>query len=164
MVFIGVITDNEDYEYIKKELLKDNQNLSIELININENNVQNMKNIKFETIVIGDEIIKIKKQKICIDNIINNSKYLIINSDNNISNINIEDTTIQIITYGMNQKATVTASSIKEDQILICVQRNIKRINGKIIEMQEFKRKAEKIRNNKVYNLLIVFILEQLYK
>ena len=101
--------------------------------------------------------------KTYIDNILNCSKYLVINTDNNVVNINIENNNMEIITYGMNQKATVTASSIKEDEILICLQRNIENINGKVIEMQEFKKKGEKIRNEEIYIILDAFILEQIY-
>ena len=163
MSFVGIISNNEIYEFIKKELLKDITNKKLELININKNNIQNIKNVKFETIIVCGDLQEMKMQNFYISSILNNSKYLIINTDNNVINIEIDNSNIQIITYGMNQKATVTASSIKEDEILICLQRNIKNINDQTIEIQEFKKKEEKIRNEEIYNYLVIFILEQIY-
>lgn len=163
MSFVGIISSNEIYEFIKKELLKDNMKKNIELININKSNIQNVKNVKFETIIVCDDLHEMKMKNSYINSIIDNSKYLIINTDNNLENIDIENNNIQIITYGMNQKSTVTASSIKEDEILICLQRNIKNINNKTIEIQEFKKKEEKFINNQIYNYLVIFILEQIY-
>ena len=160
MSFVGIISNNQTYECVKRELLKDNMNTKLELININKNSIQNIKNVKFETVVVCDDLMEMNREKNFINNILNNCRCLLINTDNNVSNINIENNNIQIITYGMNQKATVTASSIKEDEILICLQRNIENINNDIIEIQEFKKK---VKNNEIYNNLAVFILEQLY-
>lgn len=163
MSFIGIISNSEIYDFIKREMLKDRKSAKLELININKNNIQNMKNVKFETVVVCDDLIDMKSEKNYINNIINNSKFLLINTDNNINDIKIEKDNIQIITYGMNQKATVTASSIKEDEILICLQRNIKNINNNTIEIQEFKEKIIKKENNEIYNYLVIFILNHLY-
>ena len=163
MSFVGLISKSSDYEFIKNELSGFKNDLKLDLININKNNIKNIKNVKFETIVVCDDLKELKTQKIFADNIINNANFLLINTDNNVSSFNIKNDNIQIITYGMNQKATVTASSIKEYEVLICLQRNIENTKGIIIEMQEFKKKREKIRNEEIYNLLVVFILEQLY-
>lgn len=163
MSFIAIISSFEDYEFIKNEILKNNINKNIKLINVNQDNITNMKNIKFETVIICKDLNKMKNHQAQIYNIIKKSKYLIINTDINTDNLNIEDSTIQTITYGMNQKATVTASSIKEDEILICLQRNIENIYGKKIEIQESKKMSKIITQNIIYNLLIEFIIEQLY-
>lgn len=161
MSLIGIVSDHDNYSFIKNEIKKDNYGNNIQLININNESIQNMKNIRFETIVILEEL---KNKNDFIENILNSSKNLIINTDNNSSNIKIKNTTIQIITYGMNQKATVTASSIKEENILICLQRNIQNIQGKTIEIQENCRKLKENSYNKIYDLLIIYTLEQLYK
>lgn len=163
MSFIAIISSFEDYEFIKNEILKNNINKNIKLINVNQDNITNMKNIKFETVIICNDLNKMKNHQAQIYNIIKKSKYLIINTDINTDNLNIEDSAIQTITYGMNQKATVTASSIKEDEILICLQRNIENIYGKKIEIQESKKMSKIITQNIIYNLLIEFIIEQLY-
>lgn len=163
MSFVGIISNKEIYDFIKQALLKNNKNIELNLINISKKNIQNIKNVKFETIVVCEELNKLNTQKECINTILNNSKYLIINTENNLDELEIVNSTIQVITYGMNQKATVTASSIKEDEILICLQRNIKNKKNKIIEIQETKKNAEKIRNEELYNYLVVFILEKIY-
>ena len=64
---------------------------------------------------------------------------MIINSDIEINNEILKDVETNIIDYGLNQKSTVTASSISNENIIICLQRNIKNINGKIIETNETK-------------------------
>ena len=163
MSFIGIISDNKDYEFIKKELMKDRDYYKLQLINIKEKNIENIKNVKFETMIICNDLKEIATKEVYIEKILKNTKYLIINSDINIKKDNIYNN-VQIITYGMNQKATVTASSIQEDSILICIQRNIKNTEGNIIEIQEFRMKSENITNKKTYSLLVLFILQQLYK
>ena len=49
----------------------------------------------------------------------------------------VENIDITIITYGFNSKATITASSVNENEILLCIQRNILNLNKKLIEPQE---------------------------
>ena len=163
MSFVGIISNREIYDFIKQALLKNSKNQKLNLININKKNIQNIKNVKFETIVVCEDLSMMDRQKLFINNILNNSKYLIINAENKINELEIQNSDIQIITYGMNQKATVTVSSVKEDEILICLQRNIKNIKNKIIEIQEVKKRREKTRNNEIYNYLVTFILEQIY-
>ena len=163
MSFVGIISNNDDYEFIKREFLKGHTYTKLELLNINKKNIQNIKNVTFETLVVCDYLKEVEKQYDIINNIIESSKFLLINTDVNLKSLNIKNNRTQLITYGMNQKATVTASSIKEEELLLCLQRNIKNINGEIIEIQEFKKKSKNITNKIVYNLLVVFILEQIY-
>ena len=42
------------------------------------------------------------------------------------------------ITYGLNAKSTLTASSITDEDFVACIQRNIEDINGALISPQEF--------------------------
>ena len=163
MSFIGIVANSDDYEFIIKELTKNNDCSKLQFINLNENSIENMKNIKFETVLICMEIHEKKYKNILLDNILINAKYLLINTDINMPLGFLQNNNIQIITYGMNQKATVTASSIKDDEVLICLQRNIWNVKHKIIEMQEVKVKSENISNATVYNLLATFIIKQLY-
>ena len=44
-----------------------------------------------------------------------------------------------IISYGFNNKATFTISSVSENNIIICLQRTIKNIFDEKIEPQEFE-------------------------
>ena len=163
MSFIGVVSSNEEFELIKKELCKNNNCLKLQLICINKNNIENMKNIKFETIIICLDIDKLENKKPALETVLKNARYLLINSDVSFAIKDIKNNEIEIITYGMNRKATVTASSIKEDEVLICFQRNIKNTKGDIIEIQEFKVKTEDITNNSVYNILVAVTLNKLY-
>lgn len=45
----------------------------------------------------------------------------------------------QLITYGMSSKNTITPSSITDDNILIAIQRDIKKINGNKLSISEIK-------------------------
>lgn len=47
----------------------------------------------------------------------------------------------RVITYGLNNKACVTASSILDEELLsvqFCIQRSLPTLSGKVIEEQEF--------------------------
>ena len=44
----------------------------------------------------------------------------------------------RIITYGLNNKASITASSIDESMLFCCIQRSFKAINGETLMQQEF--------------------------
>lgn len=163
MSFIGIIANSDDFEFINKELEKSIDNSNQQIINLNENSIENMRNIKFETIAICEDIQKFYNRDIVLEKFLKDAKYLLINTDINLSLYNENNSELQIITYGMNQKATVTASSIKDDEVLICVQRNMLNLENKIIEMQEFKVKRENVTNAMVYNLLVAFIIKKLY-
>ena len=69
---------------------------------------------------------------------------------------------IKIITFGFNQKSTLSISSIKEDYIIISVQRDIEKINKQKIENQE--RKIEIVPYDKIsiYSQIINFIVREL--
>ena len=45
---------------------------------------------------------------------------------------------IFLITYGINNKSCVTVSSIAQNRIQLCIQRNLFTLNNKIVEEQEF--------------------------
>ena len=53
---------------------------------------------------------------------------------------NIETT---VISYGFNSKSTITASSVGEERILICVQREFENIFKQKVEPQEISVKNE---------------------
>ncbi len=160
MYFIGIVADCKDFEFIKKELIKKNN--PIQLIQINKKTINNIKNIKFDSIVVCTQLDKLERQDI-FNYIIKNCKYLIINSDLKLNNSIIKNDKIKTITYGLNQKATVTVSSITEDRVMACLQRNIEDINNNIIEVQEFIIEDHNITNKKIYSMLVVLIIQQLY-
>lgn len=166
MSFIGIIAENKDFKFLKNivsEELKEN-NSKVEIININSKNVDNIKNVRFETIIICSSLDKFECQQESIKNILSNIKYLIINSDiQNEKNILPEELKFEIITYGLNQKATITASSINEDDIIICLQRNIKNIKNRVVEANEFDIKLDKDRGETIYNVLACFSILLMY-
>lgn len=43
-----------------------------------------------------------------------------------------------VITYGFSQKATLSVSSFEDQRMVMCLQRSITTLNGKITEPQEF--------------------------
>ena len=62
--------------------------------------------------------------------------YLIVNADN-ISSAAFPP--LRIISYGFNQKASVTASSVFDEALQICIQRGFLSLSGRAYEAQEFK-------------------------
>lgn len=163
MPFIGIIAKESDSNFIKNEINKNAKMNKFEIINLNEESIQNVKNIKFETIIVNEDISHLLKKSFYLENMIKNSKYLLINSDlikdidlfNNYKN--------KLITFGLNQKALVTISSINNDNILICLQGDMKDNTGKIIYQQETS--IEILKNNlkKVCNSLAIFSVLLIY-
>lgn len=139
MSFIGVITSNKNEEILKKSIEKNLKKCQEKhsVIILNEENIENMKNIKFNSIIINKESNMVETRKPILKQILKNAKYLIINSDIYKKIEIIQDINIIVITYGYNLKATVTASSINEEKILLCIQRNIQVDNKTNIESKE---------------------------
>ena len=139
MAFIGIITSNKNEDLLKRAVIESLKNSEIKhnVIVINEENIDNMKNIKFNSIIMNRENNIKENRKIVLKQILKNAQYLIINSDiytklDLVANINIA-----VITFGYNLKATVTASSVNEEKILLCIQRSIKLDNKTNIEPKE---------------------------
>lgn len=153
MFFIGIITNQKNEAYIKKELLEIEKNI----IFINEKNISNVKNVKFETIIIDDSI----ENKAELRKIIENAKYVILNTDIQI-NLNIlDDLNLIVITYGFNNKSTFTVSSIGENNMIICLQRIIYDKNNTIIEPQEYKLEIPK--NVERHIIIAICIIKKIY-
>ena len=122
------------------------------ILYIKEKNIDNIKNIKLETLVVNKEIEDMEK----ISKIIENTKNVIINLDfNKIEKQN------KFISYGYNSKSDITISSIDEDEALIYIQKEITSIFGRKIEPQEVKVKLKSDIN--IYNIMIIIALNVLY-
>lgn len=134
MFFIGIVTNQKNELFIKKKL--ENITPASSIIFITEKNIDNIKNIKFETILLDNQIIKKKKE---IRKIISSCKYLVLNNDMEIDDSIIESMDLTIITYGFNGKSTFTISSIDENKLIICLQRIIFKENDIQIEPQEYE-------------------------
>ena len=100
-----------------------------------------------------------------MNEIISKAKFLILNGDIEIKvlkEIKVEKP-IKVITFGFNTKATITISSVKEEKIIVCLQRDIEKIDGEIIETQEKEIRISKENNKKIYNKLVIFIVKELH-
>ena len=159
MPLIGIVAKKKDIQAIKNELKESN----VEIIEITKQCVKNLKNIKFEEIIFLEDISLNEDEYKYMNEMISKAKYIIFNSDiemNILKQIEIQKP-IKFITFGFNSKSTITISSIKEEKVIVCIQRDIEKINGKILEIQE----KEIISKNakKIYNYLVVFIIKELH-
>ena len=161
MPLIGIIAKKKDVQAIKNKLLFENY----EIIEINEQSIRNFKNIQFDEIVFLKDINLQEEEYIFMKNIISKVQYLIMNADVNIEIFNKIEIVkpIKLITFGFNSKATITISSIKEEKIIICLQRNIQKSDNEIIESQEKEMEINKKSDKKIYNELAVFIIKELH-
>ena len=134
MQLIAIVSKNEDKV---REYIKLNEKLNMDnVFFINDKSMNNVKNIKFEIILILDDKYDIENEGV-LQKIILNSKYLIIQSEIQDKLNFIEEKSINVITFGFNHKSTVTASSTELENMMLCIQRSIKSVKGKIIEPQE---------------------------
>ena len=67
------------------------------------------------------------------------------------------------ITYGLNQKATVTVSSISDTDILIYWQESLENRKGHRIEIEEKRIRRREKNKLKPYEILIIYILFKIY-
>ena len=162
MSFIGIVASKKDFENIKRTILEIIKNETISFIQINLRSIENVKNIKFETVIIEDNIDKFKDNRKALEKICWIAEYLIINTDKN-PEYQKMDKMKNIITYGLNQKATVTVSSISEDNILIYLQRNIRNKEKKKVEIEERRIKIKEKTTLKTYEILIIYTILILY-
>ncbi|MGN1383764.1 MAG: hypothetical protein ACI4XD_00505 [Clostridia bacterium] len=154
MFFIGIVSEEKNEKHIKDILKQKIENENV--VFINEKNIENIKNIKFKIIVLNKGI-----DNKNIKNILLNAEYLILNSDINVKIDLIENLDLKVITYGFNSKSTVTASSVTEEEMLICVQRNIINIKGKKIEPQEINIEKDIMLDN--YDNMYIMCLATIY-
>ncbi len=159
MPLIGIIAKKNDVEEIKRELKKDN----IEIFKITKESIKNIRNIKFEEIIIMKNINFEKEEYKLISEIISKAQYLILNEDIDIdilSKINIQNP-IKLVTFGFNSKSTITISSVTDENIVVCIQRDIEKVNKEMIECQEKQIQVKNIK--KIYNNLVIFIIKELH-
>ena len=154
MFFIGIVSEEKNEKHIKDILKQKIENENV--VFINEKNIENIKNIKFKIIVLNKGI-----DNKNIKNILLNAEYLILNTNINVKIDLIENLDLKVITYGFNSKSTVTASSITEEEMLICVQRNIINIKGKKIEPQEINIEKDIMLDN--YDNMYIMCLAIIY-
>ena len=150
MAFIGIIAESKNEMQIKR-ILDNNLNSPNKentVIIINDKSIDNIRNIRFETILIMS-LEEITEKKEAMNELFKNAKYIVINSDINNNNLEIiNNMKLNVITFGFNQKSTITASSVEEN-LMLCLQRKIIDINKNVLEPQEIQ---VKIFNKKLLN------------
>ena len=149
----------KDFNIIKLEIEKSIKDASIILID--KENIENLQNIKFEALIINSEINLDNKSIVFLQKICKNLKYLIVNTDKNTYVNILNNDRICIITYGLNHKCTVTASSIKEENIMIALQREIIDRYGHLMIIGE--KRVKPIENLDIYGTMTIFIIKLLY-
>lgn len=168
MPFIEIITDTKSQIELNKMMSGEIVN-NCDIMFIKEKNIENIKNIKLETLIINKEV----KNNEIMNKIISNAKNLIYNKDFN-ENLSIENSSIgkmkvekeeiegrKIITIGYNSKSDITVSSVLEDEALICIQNTIVSTYGRKILPQEVKVDVKS--NVNIYNIMIIIALTCLY-
>ena len=161
MPLIGIIAKKRDAQAINKEL----KERDIKIIEITKESIKNVKNISFEEIIVLEDIKLDTEEYKYMNEIMSKTKYLILNGDIKIEilkKINIEKP-IKVITFGFNTKATISISSVKEEKVIVCLQRDIEKLDGEVIESQEKEIKLIRENDKKIYNKLVVFIIKELH-
>ena len=163
MYFIGIFANDLEYEIIKQHVKKMIKRKDLEIININSRNITNMKNIVFETIVLTCELNLTEEKQEILNKICSNCKYVIINADIDINIKFKSKNLINYITYGVNPKSTITISSIQDEKAIIYVQRNIKNIDEKEIEMGEVSIDLQDYKHKEIEILLAIASIYLIY-
>ena len=137
MIFIGIISDTNEYENVKKHILEENSNIHIQFFHITNKNIENFQNIKFDAIVIMKELRTFIDKIEILVKMIKQVRYLICDSDISIDLSFDKSMYVTVITYGFNPKATVVVTSVTEENLLIDIQREIVLNNQRILESGE---------------------------
>ena len=162
MSFIGIVAKKKVFENIRNKVIEEIQDETINFIHINLRSIENIKNIKFEIIIIEDNIEKFKGHREILQKICTSAQYLIINTDKNLGYKNNYKQN-HIITYGLNQEATITVSSIKESDILIYLQKTLQDKEKRSIEIEEQRIERKEKNGLQIYEILIIYILFKIF-
>ena len=159
MLLVGIVAKKREVQAIRNEL-KGN---GIEIIEITKESIRNIKNVKFKEIIFLQNINLKEEEYGYMKEIISKAEYLILNEDIGIEifkDIDIQET-IKLITFGFNSKSTITISSVRDNKIIVCIQREVTKENGEILEYQEKQIISKNVK--KIYNDLAVFIIKELH-
>lgn len=158
MSLIGIVTESKSEVEIRQNLKKELEKINVKktIVIINKNSIKNLFNVRFEFIILdknifvnNDDLVKIMLKT---DRIIVNSDY-----DENL--IPIKNLKLNVITYGMNSKATLTLSSVSDEGTLITLQRSIKNSRNELIEPQEIKISIKNVSKNLYVEMILAIFL-----
>lgn len=135
MPFIGIISEENNENRIKRFLLEKLDWPESSILCIKEKSIENVKNIRFETILLARQFRNVAIFK----KLLEHTAYLVSNVDIEQNWEILKDLELTVITYGFNLKATITASSVEEEQVMVCLQRTMKTREGKQMEPQEIE-------------------------
>ncbi len=157
MSFVGIIAKKKKEKDLEKmgRLVYPNQ-----VIYLAEKDLVPLKNVQFETIVIQDAV----SHKDVLSNLLQNCKYIVIDSDTGMESLVQGKEEQAVITYGYHRKDTVTFSSLTDHTIQVCLQRKIQKQSGEWIEPQEiilFRRENEAVRSLLGYGTLQILYQEK---
>lgn len=125
MPFVGVV--GKDGHEVEKELNRMSGGKA-ECLNINnDENELDILVVSEGSPVLTKAIPKLSK-----------SGYLVVNADDKTIFPYIVPANAKVVTYGFNNKACITASSISDDSLQICIQRGFTALDGAIKDPQEF--------------------------
>ena len=131
---------------IIRQILKYTTNLNVSNLDlINYTNSQN----KYNILILSENVINFN-----IHEILCNKAIIVLNIDEKLCYPIKLLNSASIITYGFNSKACITASSVVNgsyNTVQFCIQRSISRLDGQILEPQEFPVKTQ---NKDILNVL----------
>lgn len=159
MVLIGIVANKKCFETIRLEIMKKDNQMNI--IHISLKSLENMKNIKFDTVIIENDLEKYQDYKEQLKKICREASYVIVNTDMNPEYREIK--TQSLITFGINQYANVTISSNSEENVLIYWQKSINNKAGNKIEIEERRIKKDENNNLKIDEILILYSIFKIY-
>lgn len=157
MYLVGIISENKE---IIRSLEKEFNNQKVDFIDLDINIIENFKNIRFDIILIAD--LKNYNRNNNFKKIVSNAYISVINTDIK-DNLNVLDNLNgMVITYGFNPKATVTVSSVSDDNMSICIQRVIGDMRGKKIEPIEYVENIQNCRSIEMSDIIGIKFLEKI--
>ena len=163
MHFIGIFSKHIEYEMIKQNIIKIVNRKDLEFIHISSKNIENMKNIVFETIVLCHQENMNDEQKSILNKLCSNCMFIVVNADAFCKTKTICNKKTNCISYGLNQKSTITISSIQEEKAILSIQRNINNLEQKTIEMGEMEIDVKQYKPNQIENILAIFTIYLIY-
>ena len=163
MHFIGIFSNYLEYEIINQNIIKILNRTDLTFIHLSPKNIENMRNIVFETIVLCHQEVLNEEQRKILNKLCSNSRVVIVNADVFCNTKIISNKKINCISYGLNQKSTITISSIQEDKAILSIQRNIHNLEDKTIEMGEIGINLKNYKPSQIENIFAIFAIYFIY-